>query len=373
MYTAAGVTLARALTSIRMLRQLGCRLPIEIWYMKGEMLEGDLEAIASLQVTARDLLEEQKNHPSIAQFQLKPSYGKNRNYHIKTMALLYSSFQEVLYLDSDNMPMKDPSFLFDHLAYQETGSIFWPDFWKFPIDNPMWRITGQQCEEEQEQESGQMVIDKQRVWSALLMSMFFQMDHRFYFRIMLGDKDTYRFAWKVTNTSYHMVQHPLAIAGRTREGHFCGHTMVQHDVDGEILFMHSSAMKTTHAIRMGNTWEAIMYLDRVDPIVLSPPSKNTLSFAVSYAVPREFAGGRERRMEEGGTGPEVGMNPCIAYNIQRNVSVETTVAAVEAWGTRAIDSWRIIIEDFRLFRGGRYHWFEEAYFQSGGKSLRSPH
>jgi hypothetical protein len=35
----------------------------------------------------------------------------------------------VLYLDSDNVPAQDPSFLFDATEYERTGALFWPDFW----------------------------------------------------------------------------------------------------------------------------------------------------------------------------------------------------------------------------------------------------
>jgi alpha 1,2-mannosyltransferase len=41
-----------------------------------------------------------------------------------------SSFSEVLYLDSDNILLADPTFLFDHPIYREHGVVFWPDITK---------------------------------------------------------------------------------------------------------------------------------------------------------------------------------------------------------------------------------------------------
>lgn len=128
-------------------------------------------------------------------------YARHRNYHIKTMALLLSRFQQVLYLDSDNMPLRDPTFLFESQAFTATGALFWPDFWKMPIDQPMWSVMGVQCEDEMEQESGQLVIDKERAWHPLLLSMFLQMRHHFYFKIILGDKDTFRLYVVVVQSS----------------------------------------------------------------------------------------------------------------------------------------------------------------------------
>ncbi len=36
---------------------------------------------------------------------------------------------QVLFLDSDNTPLRDPSFLLDHPAYTATGALLWPDYW----------------------------------------------------------------------------------------------------------------------------------------------------------------------------------------------------------------------------------------------------
>lgn len=44
--------------------------------------------------------------------------------------------QEVLILDSDNVPLADPTALFDDPAYRKAGSLFWPDFWSSNWHNP---------------------------------------------------------------------------------------------------------------------------------------------------------------------------------------------------------------------------------------------
>jgi alpha 1,2-mannosyltransferase len=41
----------------------------------------------------------------------------------------------LLYLDSDAMPAKDVTPLFDAPGYQEMGAMFWPDFWKDSANN----------------------------------------------------------------------------------------------------------------------------------------------------------------------------------------------------------------------------------------------
>ena len=49
-------------------------------------------------------------------------------YVIKVIALYFTSFDEVLVLDSDNTPASDPTQLFEDASYLATGNIFWPDF-----------------------------------------------------------------------------------------------------------------------------------------------------------------------------------------------------------------------------------------------------
>ena len=55
-----------------------------------------------------------------------PSDISMRGFQIKAFSTLLSSFEEVLFLDSDNMPFKDPSWAFELKAYQRTGAMFWP-------------------------------------------------------------------------------------------------------------------------------------------------------------------------------------------------------------------------------------------------------
>lgn len=49
------------------------------------------------------------------------------SFAIKAFAIIHSSFAEVLSLDCDNIPVHDPSALFDSAEYQQHGNIFWSD------------------------------------------------------------------------------------------------------------------------------------------------------------------------------------------------------------------------------------------------------
>ena len=148
--------------------------------------------------------------------------------------------------------------------FRETGAIFWKDFWKTKPENPIWKILGIPCDNEHEQESGQIVVDKSRpdTWKALNLALYMQVHKDLYFKLLFGDKDTFKYAWRALNVPYHMVTPFLGIAG-TGTTRICGHTvflfnqMVQFSPlkvpenyeyhlprwNAEILFMHMNFLK----------------------------------------------------------------------------------------------------------------------------------
>ena len=50
---------------------------------------------------------------------------------LSPLAVMLSDFEQVLSLDADCYPARDPTFLFDWAGYRERGSIFWPDLAPF--------------------------------------------------------------------------------------------------------------------------------------------------------------------------------------------------------------------------------------------------
>jgi len=104
---------------VRLLRQqYNSKLPIEIFSFPGEIKsQGILDELQSFDAVHHELSD------------LHQIPGAWKNFHLKAAALIASSFAEVLYLDSDNVPLRDPEYLFDSPAYQENGrAVFWPDY-----------------------------------------------------------------------------------------------------------------------------------------------------------------------------------------------------------------------------------------------------
>lgn len=135
-------TAQRLLTTLRILRNRHrCTLPIEIWGFPDELagLGAIREAIDSLdgEVHWRTVnigkREGKWKQFHIVRLTLPPTMRVASSPRVlsgsqKGEVLARSSFSEILYLDSDSVPMTDPTFLFDSPTYRQHGAVLWPDF-----------------------------------------------------------------------------------------------------------------------------------------------------------------------------------------------------------------------------------------------------
>lgn len=232
--------------SIHLLRYNDCRLPIEVWYKTGELNREVIDELKQLDVVCRN----------IDQYTSAPVHG----YAMKPFAIMNSSFKEVLFVDADNNCVTDPTYLFGQDNYKRTGVVFWPDFWKTEQTNPIWRIVDAEDYEEYEQESGQILIDKERCWEALNLCWYFNRKKDTYYKFLMGDKDTFKFAWKALKQPYHMIPTPVGYCGYApvcNELFSRGIAMVQHDGDGKIIFIHQNMAKWDVAKEEEHLWSKI--------------------------------------------------------------------------------------------------------------------
>jgi len=116
----------------------------------------------------------------------------------------------------------------------------------------VWELLGISFVDMFEQESGQVLVDRQRHAAALELVHFYafhQPNHFKSLKVAYGDKDLFRFAWLKLGASFHMIQPPPAVAGKVINGSFCGMKMVQHDASGEVLFLHRNSHKLTGEVK----------------------------------------------------------------------------------------------------------------------------
>ncbi|KAF4127565.1 putative Mannosyltransferase [Phytophthora infestans] len=127
-----------------------------IWYRPDEM--NNITILEPLRRLAR--LEDNITFQEITD-------PRAKRFVAKIHAIYYSSFDRVLFLDSDNVPVRDPSFLFTSPEFVKSGAIFWPDFWHpdstiFGLNENslLWELMDMPFVDMFEQESGQLVVDR---------------------------------------------------------------------------------------------------------------------------------------------------------------------------------------------------------------------
>ena len=104
--------------TLKMLRRLGCTLPVEIWHLGKKECEPRMRELTDpLGARWVDAEEVRQRHPARCL----------AGWELKAYALLHSPFKEVLLLDADNLPVINPEFLFDTPEFKRTGAILWPD------------------------------------------------------------------------------------------------------------------------------------------------------------------------------------------------------------------------------------------------------
>ncbi len=217
--------LQNAWVLVNILRDYQCSLPIEIWYIgKKEYITKFMKGFEKMGVMCKDITHYFDN--SIQSFE------------VKIHAILASQFQEVLLLDADNVPLQDPSFLFDAPAYTDTGALFWPDMQVLNKEHPIFSILELEPLETRCQESGQIVLDKERCWEPLQLCLHLNQESSYYYKILLGDKDTFFLSWMTLDYPFTMIDTlpGLAKKSKIRNGFIA---FLQRDTDGTPLFCHS--------------------------------------------------------------------------------------------------------------------------------------
>ena len=76
--------------------------------------------------------------------------------------LASSLFVQVIFLDSDNVPIADVRPLFGEPQYVRCGALLWPDYWESSAAPDLLSILGLKEAPLGTTESGQMVFDKAR-------------------------------------------------------------------------------------------------------------------------------------------------------------------------------------------------------------------
>lgn len=214
---------------VRVLRDtLKCKLPIQLWHFGGAEISPSMRHIMqSLDVELVDV------EPLLAE----EEFNLDNGWQLKPYAIYKSRFSDVIYLDADQVPIRNPEFLFDTPEYHKTGAIFWPDIIDVIAENPIWELLQLEGQQLPSWESGQAVIDKQRHGVALLTCLYLNLQYEVVYSMIYGDKDTFLFAWKHSGCDASVVPHRPYSDNRV---------MVQRDFEGAPLFQHRTNAKWSY-------------------------------------------------------------------------------------------------------------------------------
>ncbi|DBA84574.1 TPA: hypothetical protein ACH3X2_006154 [Trebouxia sp. C0005] len=275
-------------------KTLKSALPVEVVYNGpeeyDELLVSQLEALPNVTCLDARQVAYPRHHP--------PLKLKGLTFEFKAFVLAYvTTFDQVLMLDADNFPLRSPDDLFTVGSaelgnlFKQHGSLFWPDFGQKQGDKSIllakhldikaaayteFNLT-LPWEGMREPflftESGQMLFDRARHADVLEWLWFLNSHRKPVSDWMWGDKDTYRLAFALAGKANAFQQVTLSprlaldAGGTPPEPPFRHTGMVQHDLDGNLQFLHRT------------------YLGKFDPAIQEPWRE--LDFVTNPVTPQQ--------------------------------------------------------------------------------------
>jgi alpha 1,2-mannosyltransferase len=232
---------------LKELKRLEVNLPVEIFYREGELSQKQIDIISNIDPNYKLLLLD----------------DQVTGWSIKPFSILRSSFEEVIWIDSDNCPVRNIEFLFDDEEYKQKGSIFWRDVCgeSFNSTSPTWEVFNVPYNDSEKFETGQIVFNKEKCWKQLQLCLFYTINSNIYYQFVHGDTGTFKFAFLYLNkhNPYYAVNYnsdsslipfgfmpygPFHVGEPNMYGKWGGGSvMAQRDRIGKVLFNHRTISK----------------------------------------------------------------------------------------------------------------------------------
>lgn len=209
------------------LRKLGCDLPVEFWYLDEYEMDNKMKQLCDLYgiryINATKFAADNNVVPRLL-----------NGWELKPFSTLYSDFEEVLYLDADNIPSINPTYLFDIPEYRDLGSIFWPDLPPYKrkewLPVVCWENVGLPYRNEPDFETGQYMVNKAKCYRELRTTMWMNEHSDWFYKFVYGDKSTFHLAWRKCGSDYVIPKRPAGWK------HPC---ILQFDTNNSLVFQHA--------------------------------------------------------------------------------------------------------------------------------------
>jgi len=217
-------------TSLRMLRRSGSKLPVEVLIASWDEYNKTIceEIFPPLEARCRvfgDILKS-TNTPELKSFQFK------------ALAILFSSFEHTMFLDSDNFPAINPDSVLSSEPYHSKGLVLWPDLWA-ETTSPTWfniaSVSNIPVSTRRSSESGQILLSKSLHAATLLLIVYYNYyGPDYYYQLLsqnshgMGDKETFIHAAMALHVDFYDVKQPLWALGHTKNNDFSLVGMAQY-------------------------------------------------------------------------------------------------------------------------------------------------
>ncbi|WEW59020.1 mannosyltransferase [Emydomyces testavorans] len=250
-YAAGGKYLPIFVIGLRMLRRTGSKLPVELFLKDATEYEPSIcnEVLPSLNakcVVLSHILGSAV--PNLTKVEVA-------NYQLKVFAMLFSSFEEIVWIDADCFPLHKPEILLDAEPYKSTGMVIWPDFWISTV-SPQYYLISQlpvpAIGLRASSETGEFLISKKNHHLTLLLATYYNYyGPSHYFSLLSqgapgeGDKETFIQAASAAHEPFYTVSEPVQPVGHRKEnGDIAGSAMVQYDPAEEYKALNQNPMQT---------------------------------------------------------------------------------------------------------------------------------
>lgn len=244
------------------LKRLEFSIPIEVFYRENELVEDEILELTKLYP---EFVVFKKLRKQFSNFQDK--WGNQKGWATKVYAIAESEYEENLWIDNDNYPIRNCLDLFNDEEYKSKGSLFWRDVYsidradQYWSGSDMWKIFNVKPNDAEPFESGQFLINKLKCWKQLYMMVYYTENAQTYYQFG-GDAECWRMAWQYIaekENGYHVPHNyhasPDVPYGFMPYGPFHkgmqnqwhkyggGTVMVQRDRSGAELFNHRNINK----------------------------------------------------------------------------------------------------------------------------------
>ena len=220
-----------SVVSLKMLRDTGCRLPVQIWHRGAAepIRRQDLDGMEGVEI--HDLTT------------LAPPPRILRGWDAKTVAMLACGWERIFILDADAYLLRDPAPLLERLSAAEPF-LFWENL-PLARAHVNWPVWGREDSPVPPIQGGHCAIHMRHFWREFVLAYWLDQHSDFSYAHQLGDQDSWRVALTMTGGRY-------ANLGLTRWEDIA----FVCDLDDAPFVVHRSASKMLYPedVPLGDRW-----------------------------------------------------------------------------------------------------------------------